>query len=164
MTVGTSDIIEIGLGPGQEESGLLCKGIKAAEIDIGPIHDVKGTGLQGQFVQDTDVVNFAAGDADKAGNTAMQIHQRMDFDGSLVAPELSPGEKRKAQVDGCGIEGVCGVIQGNAKVFVGIKLPGVLNESLGKVGIDPPISVFVGFGQSTARNFAANACVIKFGS
>ena len=150
MTVGTSDIIEIGFGPGNEESGLLSKRMKAAKIDIGSIHDVKGAGLQGQFVQDTDVVDFAAGDADKAGNTATQIHKCMDFDGSLVAPELSPGEKRKAQVDGCGIEGVGGVIQGNAKILVGIKLSRVLDESLGKVGIDPPISVFVGFGQSTA--------------
>jgi len=56
------------------------------------------------------------------------------------------------------------VIQGHAKVFVGIKFPGVLNESLGKVGIDPPISVFVGFGQSASRNLAADACMIKFGS
>lgn len=146
MTVGTSDIIEIGLGPGNEESGLLSKRIKAAEIDIGPIHDVIGARLQGQFVQDTDVVDFAAGDADKAGNTASQIHERMDFDGGLVSTELSPGEERKAEIDGCGIEGVGGVIQGNAKVFVGIQLSGVLNESLGKVGIDVPVSVFVGFG------------------
>lgn len=164
MAVGASEIIEIGLGPGNEESGLLSKRIKAAKIDIGPIHDVKGTRLQGQFVQDTDVVNFAAGDADKAGNAAAQIHQRMDFDGRLVAPELSPREKRKAQVDGCRIEGIGGVIQGNAEVFVGIKLSGALNESLSKVGIDSPISVFVGFGQSSARNFAADACMIKFGS
>ena len=78
--------------------------------------------------------------------------------------ELSPGEKRKAQVDGCGIEGVGGVIQGNAKILVGIKLSRVLNESLGKVGIDAPLSVFVGFGQSTARDLAADACMIKFGS
>ncbi len=164
MAVGTPDIIEIGLGPGHEESGLLCKGVKAAKIDIGPIHDIKGTGLQDQFLQDTDVVNFAAGDADKAGNAAAQIHKRMDFDGRLVASELSPGEKRKAQVDGCRIEGVGGMIQGNAKVFVGIKLACAPDKSLSKVGIDPPISVFVGFGQSRARNFAADACVIKFGS
>src|SRR3972149_7032022 len=110
MTVRASDIIEIGLGSGHEESGLLGKGIKAAKIDIGPIHDVKGTGFQGQFVQDTDVVNFSAGDADKPGNTAAQIHKCMDFDGSLVATELSPGEKGKAQGDGCGIEGVGGMI------------------------------------------------------
>ena len=56
------------------------------------------------------------------------------------------------------------MIQGNAKILVGIKLSRVLNESLGKVGIDAPISVFVGFGQSTARDLAADACMIKFGS
>ena len=71
MPVRASDIVEIGLGSGHEESGLLGKGIKAAEIDIGPIHDVKGTGLQGQFVEDTDIVDFAAGDTDKAGNAAV---------------------------------------------------------------------------------------------
>ena len=95
-------------------------------------------------------MNFAAGDAEKAGNAAAQIHKRVDFDGGLVAPELSPGEKRKAQIDGCGIEGVGSVIQGNAKIFVSIKLACALDKCLGKVGIDPPISVFVGFGQSTA--------------
>lgn len=162
MTVGTSDIIEIGLGSGKEESGLLSKRIKAAKIDIGPIHDVKRAGFQGQFVQDPDVVGFAVGDADKAGDIATQVHKRMDFDSGLVPTELSPGEERKAEIDGCRIEGVGGVIQDNAKVFVGIKLSGVLNESLGKVGIDAPISVLVGFGQSTARDLAADTCMIKF--
>ncbi len=93
MTVGAADIIEIGLGPGHEESGLLCKGIKAAKVDISPIHDVKGAGFQGQFVQETDVVDFPVGDADKAGNTAAQVHEGMDFDGRLVTAELSPGEE-----------------------------------------------------------------------
>lgn len=87
----------------------------------------------------------------------------MDFDGGLVATELSPRKKRKAQVDGCGIESVSGMIQGDAKIFVGIKLSCMLNKSLGKIGVDAPISGFVGFGQSTARNFAADSGMIKFG-
>lgn len=150
MAVGTSDIIEIGFGPGHEKSGLLSKRIKAAEIDIAPVHEVEGSGFQGQLVQDSDVVNFAAGDMDKTRNTAAQIHKCMDFDGRLVPAELGPGKQGKAQVDGCGIEGIGGLIQGQAKIFVGIKFACALDESLGKIGIDAPISGFVCFGESTA--------------
>lgn len=50
MTVGTSDIIEIGLGSGNEKGGLLIQCIEATKVDIGPIHDIKRSGLQDQFV------------------------------------------------------------------------------------------------------------------
>ena len=36
-----------------------------------------------------------------------------------------------------------------------------MNEQLGKVGVDAPISIFVGIGQSAAGDLAAKTRVVK---
>ncbi len=38
-----------------------------------------------------------------------------------------------------------------------------MNQHLSEIGVDAPISLFVGFGQGAASDGAADACMVKFG-
>jgi len=70
------------------------------EIDVAAIQDVERARFRKDLVEDVDVVHGAVGNADKRGDVAMQIQQRVHFDGGLVLAKLGPGEQREAQVDG----------------------------------------------------------------
>ena len=54
-----------------------------------PVH-IDGAGLGNEVVEDVDVVNFALGNLDKAGNVAAQIQQGVDLDGSLALVKPGP--------------------------------------------------------------------------
>ena len=47
--------------------------------------------------------------------------------------------------------------------FTASQLSGDLDQHLSKVGVDAPISFFVGIGQCASRNSAPDSCVIKLG-
>ena len=51
-------------------------------------------------------MRFAIGNADKRGDVAPQVQQRVHLHGGLVPAELGPGEQRKAQVDGGRVQSV----------------------------------------------------------
>ena len=91
-------------------------------------------------------MDFAIGNLDKRRNAATQIQKRMQFDRCLVSTESGPGKKRKTQIDGRRIEGINGLIQFDSEIVVGVQVSGRTNQDLSKIGIDAPISVFVGFG------------------
>jgi len=92
------------------------KGIKASEIGITAVQNVKRTWLQKQLVEDVDIVNFAMSNADKAGDASSQIHQGMDLDSCFVFSKVSPWKQAEAKVDGCGIESIGGLLQRDAEV------------------------------------------------
>ena len=119
------------------------------------------TWLYNKQVQDVDVVYFSFGNMDEFRDAAAQIQQGMKFDGSLVFPKPRPWKERETQVYGCGIEGIDCLLQLNPKVFVAIERSGDTNQYPGEVGVDTPISVFVGMGQGTSGDFASNTHVIK---
>ena len=56
--------IEVLLGAGDEEASHLIERIEPLEVQVTPIHDVEGTGLDKQQVQHIDVVHLAVGDVD----------------------------------------------------------------------------------------------------
>jgi len=49
----------------------------------------------------------------------------------------------------------------DSEIFFEVKRAGLMNEQLGKIGVDAPISIFVGVGQRAARDFAAKTRVVK---
>ena len=83
-----------------EEGATEREDVESLEIDVAAVHDVEGPGLGQNLVEDIDVVHFSIGNADKRGDVAMQIQQRVHFDGGLVLPEFGPREQRKTQIDG----------------------------------------------------------------
>jgi hypothetical protein len=86
------------------------------------------------------------------------------FTGALVAAKLRPGKKFQAQIDGGGIEGVDRVGELDAQGFVAIEFAGGADQALREIAKDAPVAMFVGIGQGTARDPAANAHVVELGS
>ena len=101
--------------------------VEARKVQIASVEKVNGSGFYDEFVEELDLVDFAMSYEDQGGDAAAQIHQRMEFDGSFSLAELSPGEKRQAEVDSRGIEGINRLLQLDAKVFVGVKSSGLGN-------------------------------------
>src|ERR1700723_512150 len=87
----------------------------------------------------------------------------MELDGCFSVPELCPREKSQTKIDGRGIEGVNRLFQVDTQRVFDIQFSGVCNEDLSKVGVDAPVAILVGLGQSVARDATTNAKVIQFG-
>ena len=131
------------------------------EVHVGTIHDIEGAGLRHQNVEYVDVVDFARRHMNKGRDVAAQVQESMQFHCCLGATKGSPGEDGKAQVDGGGVECVNRVVELDAKTVVEIQPTSRLDQGLSQVGIDTPVTLFVGFRQSTARNPGSYPHVVK---
>ena len=136
--------------------------VKSSEIDVTTIHHVKGTSLDWQVIQHRDIVRFPVCNANKAGNVAAQIGQRMKLDRSFFAAKFCPRKQAQAQVDGRRVERICRVFQRGSKFVPCVQFASVCNQHLGKIGEDSPIVCAVGIGQSTPRNPTPKSRVIEF--
>ena len=153
---------EVAFGSGDEEGRCLMDGIKAIEIQISTIDNVKSSWFEGQLIEDVDVVNLAVSDNDEGRDTPPQVQKGMQFHSALVGSELGPWEKGETQIDGGGVQGIGGLIQFDSEGIVGVETTRLANEDLGKVGVDSPISDLVGMSQSIARHISSEAHVIEF--
>ena len=137
-------------------------GVKAFEIQIASVDNIESSRFEDQLIEDLDIVNLAVGNNDEGGNASSEVEQSMQFHGAFVSAELGPGEKREAEIDGGGVQGIGGLIQFDSEGIVGVEATSLADEDLGKVGIDSPISDLVGMSQSIARDVSAEAHVIEF--
>ena len=153
---------EVAFGSGDEEGRCLMDGIKTIEIQISTIDNVNGSWLEGQLIEDVDVVNLAVGDNDEGWNTSPEVQKGMQFHSGFVGSELGPWEKGETQIDSGGVQSIGGLIQFDSEGIVGVEATSLANEDLGKVGIDSPISDLVGMSQSIARDISSEAHVIEF--
>src|SRR5664280_3030266 len=60
--------IEVLLGARDEEASRLIERVEPLEVQVTPIHDVEGAGLDKKQVQYIDVVHLAVGDVDEGGD------------------------------------------------------------------------------------------------
>jgi len=49
--------------------------VESAEIQIATVHQINGSGLPDQLIEDVDLVDLSTGDDHHAGNAAAQIEQ-----------------------------------------------------------------------------------------
>jgi len=70
----------------------------------------------------------------------------MEFDSPLVLSEPGPRKNGQAQVDGCGIECISRLFQLESEGFVAVEFARRIDQRIGQIGIDLPISLFVGVG------------------
>src|ERR1035438_165318 len=146
---------------GDEESSRLVERIEAGKIQVAAVHQVNAAGLEKKLVEDVNLVDFRGFDSNEGRNVALQVEQCMHLDGSILGAITCPGEKRQAEIDGGGVEGVDGLLQLHAKVFVGVQGARHGNQHLRQVGVNPIVAQFVGVGERAARDVAANPGVIK---
>ena len=109
-------------------------------------------------------MHFAVGNADKRGDVASQVQQRVHLHGSLALTELGPREQREAQVDGGRVQSVETLIEIHADRIAGVQGPCDANQDLGEIGIDPPVARLVSVGQCGARHLGAESHVVELGA
>ena len=156
-----SAIVEPLLGANDKESLCLLDGVEAREVQIAPVHDVNGVGLEGQLVEPVDLVCAAFAHADRGGNAAPQVQQRVHFDRALGAAEARPRKQAQTQIDGRGVQRTGRLLQFDAQVVRGVKRAGLPNQTLRQRGVNAPVAGFVGVGQRGAGNVAAQSQMVE---
>ena len=152
---------EIGLRARDKERPGEMQSVQALEVEIAPVHHVKGARLGQQLVEHIDVVPLAVGDADEARNVAAQIDQCVQLDRRLGRTKRCPRKQRQAQIDRCGVQGVDGIFQIHAEGLVDVEPARDSDQVLGKLGIDAPVARFVRVGKRAPGHRSANAQVVK---
>ena len=106
-------------------------------------------------------MQFSVADMNEGGDVAAQIQQRMEFDGGLGLAEVGPGEHRKTQVYGGGVERVHGFVELDAEILVAVQTAGHVNQRLSEVGINAPVADLVGVGQGVSGDLGSNPDMIE---
>ena len=153
--------LKIRFGVDDKEDLALMNEVETGKIEIGAVKDVETAGLVNKVIQDPDIVHFPVCYLDKRGDGASQIGKGMKLDGAFVFVEDGPGEKRKTEVDHCGIEGIDGLLELQTEIIVGIEIAGLMDEHLGEVRVNPPVTGFIDVGQGVTGNVAADPHVIQ---
>ena len=65
-------------------------------------------------------MHLVCSNADKRGNIAVQIQQRVHLHGGLVLAESRPRKQRQAEVDCCRVESLQSLVQVHTDRVVGI--------------------------------------------
>ena len=115
------------------------------------------------MIERFDIVHFPIGNVDKTGDVAAQIDQRMELDSRLVSAEFRPREEGQTKIDSRGIEDVDGLIQLDREPIVRIEFARLGDEDVREIGIDAPVAIPIGLGQSIACDGATKAEMIEFG-
>ncbi len=72
--------LEVGLGADDKEAAGGVKAAEPIEVDVSAIHDVDGTGLGQQLIENIDVMQLAVADEDEGRDIAAQIQERVQLD------------------------------------------------------------------------------------
>ena len=153
---------EVAFGTGDKKSQCLMDSIKAIEIQIPTIDNIKGSWFEDQLIEDVDVVNFAMSDNNERGDISSEVQEGVQFHSGFVGSEFGPREKRQTQIDGGRVQGVGRLIQFDTEGIVGVKTSCLGFKDLGIVGLDAPIADLSGMSQSIAGDFASLTHMIEF--
>ena len=132
--------IHAALGARDEESTGLMQLVPTVEIDLAAIHHIEGAGLDGEQIEDVDIVHLAVADVHKFGNRAPQIEQRMHLHRCLGGSERRPIEQAQSQVDRRSVQRIDGRIQIEVQRILRVKLSGVRNQPHRQCVRDMPIA------------------------
>ena len=149
------------LAPHDIEGRAENEGVEPGEVDITAVHDVERTGLGHDLVEDVDVVLAARADAEKRGDRAAQVEQRVEFHRCFGTAKASPREQRQAQIDGGGIEGIDGSVEVSTDGFASVHRASDGNQHLSQIGPDAPVMSFVGIGQCGTRDAAPKSQMVE---
>ena len=103
--------------------------------------------LQGNGIQEIDIVHTARCQADEGRNRSPQVQQGMQFDRSLGLAECRTGEERQAKIDRRGVQGIDRVLQLDVQLFALVEGLGHDNEMIPKVLVDPVLAQLDGIRQ-----------------
>ncbi len=153
--------IQVRFGAGDEERSGQMQPMKSAEINIATIHDVDGACLREQQIERVNVVELAVGNMDEARDIAAQVQQRVHLHRGLGCAEMRPRKDRQTKIDRRRIECIDRAGEVEPQILVEVQLPGLDDQSLSQLRVDPPIACLIGIGQRRAAHRIAKAHGIK---
>src|SRR5262245_13515014 len=152
---------EVGSGTGNEEALALMEPVEPLEVEVSAIHNIEGTRLGDEHIEDVDVVQFAIGNMDETGNRSAQVEQRVEFERRFGRTKLGPRKQRQAQVDGSSIQGIDCFGKIHRKGILSIQTTCRADKTLSELRIDSPVPPLVGVCQHTSTHRAPKAHVIE---
>lgn len=157
-------ILQIRLGPCDEEGQTKRESMKTFEVEIPSNHHVIRSRFGNEFVENMHDVSLPVCDLDERGDVLPLILQGVEFEGGLSFAETCPRKKGKALADRRGVEGVHRVRQLHYERFVDVQALGGSNKDLGEVDVDAPVAILVGVAQGVPGDPSPDAHVIKLGA
>jgi len=91
-------------------------------------------------------VEFSVGDVNERRDAAAEVQERMQLDRAFRFPEVCPRKHGETQIDRRRIEGIDGLFQLDGKLLAAVQPAGYRNQCMRQIGIDAPVSLFVGIG------------------
>ena len=142
-----------------------CPGLsnqrQSREIHIAAVHEIKSSGFEEKAVEPSHIVLPRPSNVDACRNWAAQIDLGVHLDAGFGLSEIGPRKQGKRQVDCRGIQRIDRIVQIDTEIFFGIKGLGFADQALCEILPNPPVPVFVGFGQRRFGNRFAKAKVIE---
>ena len=108
-------------------------------------------------------MELPVGDVNEARDVAAQVDQRVQLDRRLGRAKWRPGEQRKAQIDGGGIERVDGFLEVDPEGLVDVEPARDPDQVLRELRINAPVAPLVRVGQRAARHRSPNTQVVELG-
>jgi len=152
----------IAFGARYEEGGGSMYRVESPVVQISSIHDVERAKFEDQLTQDVHIVNRGRCYDDHAWYVPFQIQQGVQLDSAFGLSEFRPREKREAQVDGRGVQGIRGLDKIDPGAFSRIQILGLFDKDLSEVPEDSPIPALVGVGQGASGDFSMDSGMIQF--
>ena len=153
--------LEIAFGSDDEEGHGLLNAKESSKVQVSPVHNIKGSGFEDQFVDPFDFVLIPLGDRDEAWNRTSQIQQSIEFDGGFGRTEMSPRKQCQTQIDSRSIQSIGGGVEFDSETVLTIQSSGFSNQDLSQFCEQSPISSFAGICQCAARDATSNAQMVK---
>ncbi len=141
----------IAFGPGHKECLGLMNLVKPCKIQVPAVHQIKGSSLDDELIQDVDFVGLPVCNVNETGYVSMQIQEGVHLHRSLGCAKRSPRINRQAKVYRRRVEGVNSRIQIDRQRVLSIKGSGDPNQVLRKVCVDLPRAICVCIGKRVSR-------------
>jgi hypothetical protein len=150
--------VELQIHPGSDDkaTALSVQVIQPLEIQISPIHKVDAAGKDRDHIQDLHIIGLAIENMDKCGDSALQIHDGVNFNGSLLPAKPGLREQRQTQVNGRGVQD----FNRFGHLIFAIQVLGMSDQYHGQILIDLPGAIGIGIGECTEGHIGFDTHVV----
>ena len=152
----------IALSPDDKEGLREMYVVESGVIKVATVHDIEGSGLRNEVIEDVDVVDLAIGNECPGRDATLQIEQGMQFDSCLCSSERGPWEQFQTEINRGRVKCIDRLLEFQPKVIFRVELSCLRDQHLGEIGIDAPVPSFVCFCNSASGYCAFDAHVIPF--
>jgi len=140
MRVETREV-QLVFGPNDEECLRVINTLESAKVHVAPVQQIDHPGFVDKLIEHEHIADICRRNPHKCGDFGMDVEKRVKLHTStgLEMPlSVRPGEKREAEFNDCGVEGIDGIFKFGQEAIVPVECPGPLNERKSELMINLP--------------------------